>query len=150
MEINLSLLSGTENVQQLDSLLRKALAPIFRTNDGSNCNHSIDVSTLAGRSAGSEAAREYQKVVDNRTVVQNCPLGALAHLGLGRAYALRGDSAKTRLAYQDFFALWKDADLTFGRLWRGDIFSMGHPFFLRTRCPHCGLELPRAIERDRC
>jgi hypothetical protein len=41
--------------------------------------------------------------------VQNCPLGALAHLGLGRAYARPGDAAKARVAYQDF-ALWKDAD----------------------------------------
>jgi eukaryotic-like serine/threonine-protein kinase len=62
----------------------------------------------AGR--GSDAAREFQKLVDNRSVVQNCPLGALAHLGLGRAYAVQGDSAKARVAYQDFFGLWKDAD----------------------------------------
>jgi serine/threonine protein kinase/tetratricopeptide (TPR) repeat protein len=60
---------------------------------------------------GSEAAREFQKFLDNRSVVQNCPLGALAHLGLGRAYALQGDTAKARAAYQDFLALWKDADL---------------------------------------
>jgi predicted Zn-dependent protease len=59
---------------------------------------------------GSEAAREYQKLVDNRSVVQNCPLGALAHLGLGRAYALQGDTQKARTAYQDFFALWKEGD----------------------------------------
>jgi hypothetical protein len=37
-------------------------------------------------------------------------LGTLAHLGLGRAYTLQGDKAKARTAYQDFFALWKDAD----------------------------------------
>jgi tetratricopeptide (TPR) repeat protein len=59
---------------------------------------------------GSEAAREFQKLVQNRSIVQNCPLGALAHLGLARAYALQGDAAKARSAYQDFFALWKDAD----------------------------------------
>jgi len=59
---------------------------------------------------GSEAAREFQKFLDNRSVVQNWLLGALAHLGLGRAYALQGDTAKARVAYQDFFALWKDAD----------------------------------------
>ena len=59
---------------------------------------------------GSDAAREFQKLVDNRSVLQNCPLGALAHLGLARAYALQGDAAKARVAYQDFFALWKDAD----------------------------------------
>ena len=40
----------------------------------------------------------------------NGPIGALAHLGLGRAYALAGDSARARTAYQDFLALWKDAD----------------------------------------
>jgi hypothetical protein len=40
----------------------------------------------------------------------NGPIGALAHLGLGRAYALAGDTVKARVAYQDFFALWKDAD----------------------------------------
>jgi tetratricopeptide (TPR) repeat protein len=59
---------------------------------------------------GGEAAREFQKFLDNRSVVQNCPLGALAHLGLGRAYMLQGDTVKARVAYQDFFALWKDAD----------------------------------------
>jgi eukaryotic-like serine/threonine-protein kinase len=42
--------------------------------------------------------------------VVNFPLGALAHLGLGRAYAMTGDSAKAKTAYQDFLALWKDAD----------------------------------------
>jgi eukaryotic-like serine/threonine-protein kinase len=42
--------------------------------------------------------------------VLNFPLGALAQLGLGRAYALQGDSAKARSAYQNFLALWKDAD----------------------------------------
>ena len=40
----------------------------------------------------------------------NEPIGALAHLGLGRAYAMAGDAAKARTAYQDFFALWKDAE----------------------------------------
>ena len=59
---------------------------------------------------GAEAAREYQKILDHRGVVVNGPIGALAHLGLGRAYALQGDTAKARVAYQDFFALWKDAD----------------------------------------
>ena len=43
-------------------------------------------------------------------MVGNEPLAALAHLGLGRAYALAGDSAKSKTAYEDFFALWKDAD----------------------------------------
>ena len=40
----------------------------------------------------------------------NSPLFPLAHLQLARAYALQGDTAKARTKYQDFFALWKDAD----------------------------------------
>ena len=59
---------------------------------------------------GKEAATEFQKLLDQRGVVVNCPLGALARLGLGRAYALSGDKAKAAGAYQDFLALWKDAD----------------------------------------
>jgi eukaryotic-like serine/threonine-protein kinase len=59
---------------------------------------------------GSEAAAEFQKIVDHPGVVLNAMTGALAKLGLARAYALEGDAAKARVAYQDFFALWKDAD----------------------------------------
>ncbi len=59
---------------------------------------------------GQAAAIEFQKILDHRGVVLNYPLGALAHLGLGRAYVLSGDTAKSRTAYQDFFSLWKDAD----------------------------------------
>jgi eukaryotic-like serine/threonine-protein kinase len=59
---------------------------------------------------GSTAAAEFQKFLDHPGVVRNFPLGALAHLGLARAYALQGDTPKARSAYQDFFALWKDAD----------------------------------------
>jgi hypothetical protein len=40
----------------------------------------------------------------------NCATGALARLGLGRAYAIQGDTAKARAAYQDFLVLWKGAD----------------------------------------
>ena len=59
---------------------------------------------------GQSAAPEFQKIVDHRGVVVNAPIGALAHLGLGRAYALQGDAAKARAAYQDFFGLWQKAD----------------------------------------
>jgi len=59
---------------------------------------------------GKEAAAEFQKIIDHRGIVLNFPLGALAHLQLGRAYVMSGDTAKARTAYQDFFALWKDAD----------------------------------------
>ena len=59
---------------------------------------------------GAKAAAEYQKIIDHRGID---PVGwgySLAHLGLGRAYALQGDSGKAHAAYQDFFAVWKDAD----------------------------------------
>jgi predicted Zn-dependent protease len=59
---------------------------------------------------GTEAATEFQKFLDHPGIAVNSPLGALAHLGLARAYKLQGDTAKARAAYQDFLALWKDAD----------------------------------------
>jgi eukaryotic-like serine/threonine-protein kinase len=59
---------------------------------------------------GSQAAGEFQKILDHPGIVLNFPLGALAHLGVARAYALQGDTAKARAAYQDFLTLWKDAD----------------------------------------
>jgi len=62
----------------------------------------------AGR--GQEAAAEFQKVLNHRGIVLADPIGALAHLQLGRAYAAAGDKVKAKSAYQDFLALWKDAD----------------------------------------
>jgi Flp pilus assembly protein TadD len=61
---------------------------------------------------GSAAAAEFQKILDHASVVVmlNEPIGALAHLGLARAYALSGDTVKAKSAYQDFLGLWKDAD----------------------------------------
>jgi len=59
---------------------------------------------------GAQAAAEFQKVVDHRGVIGASPYHSLARLGLGRAYALSGDSAKARTAYQDFFNSWNDAD----------------------------------------
>jgi tetratricopeptide (TPR) repeat protein len=73
---------------------------------------------LLGR--GADAATEFQKFLDHRGLVASCPLGALARLGIARAYALQAQSArgadadaaraKARAAYQNFLALWKDAD----------------------------------------
>jgi ATP/maltotriose-dependent transcriptional regulator MalT len=59
---------------------------------------------------GVASAAEFQKIIEHPGVVINEPIGALARLGLARAYALSGDTAKAETAYQDFFALWKDAD----------------------------------------
>jgi predicted Zn-dependent protease len=59
---------------------------------------------------GREAAVEFQKIIHHRGVVGNDSIGALAHLQLGRAYVIAGDSAKAKTAYQVFLTLWKDAD----------------------------------------
>jgi ATP/maltotriose-dependent transcriptional regulator MalT len=59
---------------------------------------------------GKEAAAEFQKILDHRGIALNEPIGALARLGLARAYALSGDTAKAKTAYNGFFTLWKDAD----------------------------------------
>jgi tetratricopeptide (TPR) repeat protein len=59
-----------------------------------------------------EAATEFQKILAHRGIVVSDPIGALAHLQLGRAFALSGDTTKAKTAYQDFLTLWKDADPT--------------------------------------
>jgi hypothetical protein len=59
---------------------------------------------------GNRAATEFQKFIDHRGLVGNYPWGALARLGLARAYAMEGNTAKACAAYQDFLAIWKDAD----------------------------------------
>jgi tetratricopeptide (TPR) repeat protein len=59
---------------------------------------------------GNAAAAEFQKILYQRGIVFNEPIGVLAHLGLGRAYVLQGDSAKACTAYEEFLTLWKDAE----------------------------------------
>jgi eukaryotic-like serine/threonine-protein kinase len=59
---------------------------------------------------GKEATAEFHKFLDHRGVALNSPLGALARLQLGRAYALQDNNGQSRAAYQDFFGLWGDAD----------------------------------------
>lgn len=59
---------------------------------------------------GSAAAAEFQKILYHPGVARNELIGSLAHLGLGRAHKLSGDTANAQAAYQDFLALWKDAD----------------------------------------
>jgi predicted Zn-dependent protease len=76
-----------------------ALAPVF-----------IRGQSLLALKKADEASAEFQKVIDHSGLVGMSPIGALAHLGLGRARAMAGDTARARKAYQDFLALWKDAD----------------------------------------
>jgi eukaryotic-like serine/threonine-protein kinase len=59
---------------------------------------------------GAAAATEFQKLLDHQGIVQNFVTGSLAHLQMGRAYALSGDTARAKPAYQTFLNLWKDAD----------------------------------------
>jgi hypothetical protein len=59
---------------------------------------------------GTAAAAESQKLLDHRGIVVNFVTGSLAHLQIGRAYEMAGDTAKAKAAYQDFFNIWKNAD----------------------------------------
>jgi eukaryotic-like serine/threonine-protein kinase len=59
---------------------------------------------------GTEAAAEFQKILDHRGIVASDPIGAVARLQLGRALVLSGDKTKAKAVYQDFLKLWKDAD----------------------------------------
>jgi hypothetical protein len=77
-----------------------ALYPVYVRGDAYLASHK-----------GPQAAKEFQKILDHPGIVFNDPVGAVARLQLGRALALPGgDKAKARAAYQDFLALWKDAD----------------------------------------
>jgi eukaryotic-like serine/threonine-protein kinase len=79
--------------------LRTNLYPIYVRGEALLASHQ-----------GAAAAAQFQKILDWPGVVLNEPIGALAHLGLARSYALAGDTSKSRAAYNDFFSLWKDAD----------------------------------------
>ena len=78
----------------------------------SSCMYPIYVRAQAYLSArqGPAAASEFQKILDHSGLLWNCATGALARLGLARAYVLQGDTPKARAAYQNFLTLWKDAD----------------------------------------
>jgi hypothetical protein len=59
---------------------------------------------------GPQAVAEFQKVLDHKSAFGASPYVSLARLGVARGFALSGDPAKARTAYQDFFTKWKDAD----------------------------------------
>jgi tetratricopeptide (TPR) repeat protein len=84
---------------------------------------SYDLGTLTGvttnyaraklyleQGRGNEAAAEFRTIIERPYIDPLSPAHALARLGLGRALKITGDNAGARKAYQDFFALWKDAD----------------------------------------
>jgi serine/threonine protein kinase/tetratricopeptide (TPR) repeat protein len=104
---------STESVERLQTALHYELA-VNGLNVGLYLGglHSAYVRGEAFVAAHqyAEAAAEFQKILDHRGIVGADPIGALAHLQLGRAFALSGDLAKSKTAYQDFLTLWKDAD----------------------------------------
>jgi tetratricopeptide (TPR) repeat protein/predicted Ser/Thr protein kinase len=107
--------TGRKNPARSVELLQAAASYELGMLSGSasnSCLYPVYVRAEAYLSAqqGQFAAAEFQKILDHRGLVWNCATGALAHLGLARSYALQGDTAKARSAYQDFLALWKDAD----------------------------------------
>jgi eukaryotic-like serine/threonine-protein kinase len=107
--------TGRKNAARSIELLREA-APyelgMLSTSAANSCLYPVYVRAEAYLSAqrGPAAAAEFQKILDHQGLLWNCATGALAHLGLARAYAMQGDTAKARVAYQDFLTLWKDAD----------------------------------------
>jgi eukaryotic-like serine/threonine-protein kinase len=103
-----------DSVERLQIALRYELAVT-----GLNFNHFylgglhsayVRGEALVATRRYSEAAAEFQKILDHRGLVGLDPISALAHLQLGRALILAGDKAKAKAAYQDFLTLWKDAD----------------------------------------
>jgi hypothetical protein len=70
---------------------------------------------------GAEAAVEFQKILDHRGIVLSDPIGALAHLQLGRAYALAGNETKAKSASQDFLTIWKKCGPGHSRSEQGQI-----------------------------
>jgi len=103
-----------DTVEQLQIALRYELAA-----NGLNFAHHylgglhsayVRGEALVAEHRYAEAASEFQKILDHRGVVGLDPIGALAHLQLGRVYSLSGDNAKAKSAYQAFLRLWKDAD----------------------------------------
>jgi eukaryotic-like serine/threonine-protein kinase len=111
-------LSRNNPSQSIDTLIAAAPYELGRGGNGINGGaylpalHPMYVRGEAYLAAhrGSEAAAEFQKILDHRGIVVNQPIGALAHLQIGRAYAMQGDTARAKAAYQDFLTLWKGAD----------------------------------------
>jgi len=105
---------NTGNAQAaLDALSAAAPYELGHTNEDFTCAlypiYFRGRAYLAAKNAAA-AAGEFQKILDHAGVVGNEPIGALAHLGLGRAYSLSGNTVKAKAEYQDFLTLWKNAD----------------------------------------
>ena len=105
---------AAETVELLEIARRYELAPNGLAFNGYYLGglHSAYVrgQALVAAHRHAEAATEFQKILDHRGLVALDPIGALAHLQLGRVFALSGDKAKAKAAYAAFLLLWKDAD----------------------------------------
>jgi eukaryotic-like serine/threonine-protein kinase len=101
-------LSRSESSRAIEVL--HAAAPYELSSSGALYPVYVRGESYLAAHRGKEAAVEFQKILDHRGIVANAPIGALAHLGLGRAYALSGDKTRAKTAYQDFLTLWKGAD----------------------------------------
>jgi eukaryotic-like serine/threonine-protein kinase len=100
-----------EAIQALEAAELVELGAPLST-QGPPCLYPVYVRGEAFLSArhGTEAAIEFQKLIDHPGITWGCATRSLSHVGLARAHALNGDRAKARAAYQDFLTLWKDAD----------------------------------------
>jgi eukaryotic-like serine/threonine-protein kinase len=101
-----------ESVERLQIALRYELAlnGLSRFYLGGLQSAYVRGEALIAEHRYTDAVAEFQKILDHRGIVAADPIGALAHLQLGRAFALAGDKARAKTAYEDFLALWKDAD----------------------------------------
>jgi hypothetical protein len=99
-----------------DTMLQNSRLPMIRAQLALNRNDPQTAINFLQRAKPYELAdadglaAEFQRVLDHPAIVSLSLWGALAHLGLARAYVLQGDTAKAKTAYDDFLALWKDAD----------------------------------------
>ncbi len=122
--VRLSFLPALNAVAELNRHEPLQAVELLRVNDPAEFGINVDATGFGGSMypiyirglayldarKGPEAAAEFQKILDHRGVVGSDLVGALARLQLGRAYVLAGDRVKAKAAYEEFLALWKDAD----------------------------------------
>jgi tetratricopeptide (TPR) repeat protein len=110
-QIELSRKNAARSIELLQAAAPYELGMLSES-AGNSCLYPVYIRAQSYVDAhqGSAAAAEFQKILDHRGLLWNCATGVLARLGLGRAYALQGDTTKAKAAYQDFLTLWKDAD----------------------------------------
>jgi serine/threonine protein kinase/tetratricopeptide (TPR) repeat protein len=128
----LSLLNEVASERPYDTLVQSVAAPVVRAIIELNHKNTakamdlLDGAMVYGRAnngvlyvrgitslkmgQGKEAAQSFQRILELRSTYLGDPVAALAQLGLARAYAMQADTTRSRIAYQDFLALWKDAD----------------------------------------